>query len=163
MFVLDFWITHKSPPASLFRPKLDNCVIIYYSSRVNWKHFCSSSPEPFCGSISNEGPYKYSLLLLLLLRYLPVFVSFCRWIVITKGSTRVQILRGWRSTLKISILVIAPPFYSIVNTCLYKHSYLCYSWEICVISDILPSFSRIEWSFDRIIFCIFTFHIMHAF
>ena len=41
---------------------------IYYSSRVNWKNFCSSSPEPFCGSISNdEGPYKYSILLLLLL------------------------------------------------------------------------------------------------
>ena len=52
---------------TLFRPKLDNRVTIYYSSRVNWKHFCSSSPEPFCGSISNEGPYKYSILLLLLL------------------------------------------------------------------------------------------------
>ena len=38
-----------------------------YSSRVNWKHSCSSSPEPFCGFISNEGPYKYSILLLLLL------------------------------------------------------------------------------------------------
>ena len=50
---------------TLFRPKLDNRVTIYYSSRVNWKHSCSSSPEPFCGSISNEGPYKYSLLLLL--------------------------------------------------------------------------------------------------
>ena len=50
---------------TLFRPKLDNRVTIYYSSRVNWKHFCSSSPEPFCGSISNEGPYKYSILLLL--------------------------------------------------------------------------------------------------
>ena len=49
---------------SLFRLKLDNSVTIYYSSRVNWKHFCSSSPEPFCGSISNEGPYKYSILLL---------------------------------------------------------------------------------------------------
>ena len=42
-------------------------IPIYSSSRVNWKHSCSSSPEPFCGSISNEGPYKYSLLLLLLL------------------------------------------------------------------------------------------------
>ena len=50
---------------TLFRPKLDNRVTIYYSSRVNWKHFCSSSPEPFCGSISNEGPHKYSILLLL--------------------------------------------------------------------------------------------------
>ena len=49
---------------TLFRPKLDNRVTIYYSSRVNWKHFCSSSPEPFCGSISNVGPYKYSILLL---------------------------------------------------------------------------------------------------
>ena len=47
--------------------KLDNRVTIYSSSRVNWKHSCSSSPEPFCGSISNEGPYKYSLLLLILL------------------------------------------------------------------------------------------------
>ena len=53
---------------TLFRPKLDNRVTINYSSRVNWKHFCSSSPEPFCGSISNEGPYKYSILLLLLPR-----------------------------------------------------------------------------------------------
>ena len=52
---------------TLFRPKLDNRVTIYSSSRVNWKHSCSSSPEPFCRSISNEGPYKYSLLLLLLL------------------------------------------------------------------------------------------------
>ena len=50
---------------TLFRPKSDNRVTIFYSSRVNWKHFCSSSPEPFCGSISNEGPYKYSILLLL--------------------------------------------------------------------------------------------------
>ena len=32
------------------------------------KHLCSSSPEPFCGSISNEGPYKYCILLLLLFR-----------------------------------------------------------------------------------------------
>ena len=47
---------------TLFRPKLDNRVTISYSSRVNWKHFCSSSPEPFCGSISNDGPYKYSKL-----------------------------------------------------------------------------------------------------
>ena len=46
---------------------LDNRVTIYHSSRVNWKHFCSSSPEPFCGSISNEGPYKCSILLPLLL------------------------------------------------------------------------------------------------
>ena len=45
---------------TLFRPKLDR-VTIYYSSRVNWKPFCSSSFEPFCGSISNEGPYKYSI------------------------------------------------------------------------------------------------------
>ena len=52
---------------TLFRPKLDNRVTIYSSSRVNWKHSCSSSPEPFCGSTSNEGLYKYSLLLLLLL------------------------------------------------------------------------------------------------
>ena len=52
---------------TLSRPKLDNRVTIYYSSRVNRKHFCSSSPEPFCGSIFNEGPYKYSILLLLLL------------------------------------------------------------------------------------------------
>ena len=51
---------------NLFWPKLDNRVTIYYSSKVNWKHSCSSSPEPFCGSISNEGHYKYSLLLLLL-------------------------------------------------------------------------------------------------
>ena len=56
---------------TLFRPKLDNRVTIYSSSRVNWKHSCSSSPEPFCGSISNEGPYKYSLLLLLLLLLCP--------------------------------------------------------------------------------------------
>ena len=56
---------------TLFRPKLDNRVTIYYSSRVNWKHFCSSSPEPFCGSISNKGPYKYSILLLLLLLFSP--------------------------------------------------------------------------------------------
>ena len=47
--------------------KLDNRVTIYYSSRVNWKHFCSSSPQPFWGSISNEGAYKYSILPLLLL------------------------------------------------------------------------------------------------
>ena len=52
---------------TLFRARLDNRVTIYYSSRVNWKHSCSSSPEPFCGSISNEGPYKYTILLLLLL------------------------------------------------------------------------------------------------
>ena len=49
---------------TLFRPKSDNRVTIFYSSRVNWKHFCSSSPEPFCGSIFNEGSYKYSILLL---------------------------------------------------------------------------------------------------
>ena len=55
------------------RPKLDNRVTIYYSSRVNWKHFCSSSPEPFCGSIFDEGPYKYSILLLLLLPLLLLF------------------------------------------------------------------------------------------
>ena len=47
---------------TLFRPKLDIRVTIYYNSRVNWKHFSSSSPEPFCGSKSNEGPYKYSIL-----------------------------------------------------------------------------------------------------
>ena len=62
---------------TLFRPKLDNCVTIYYSSRVNWKHFCSSSPEPFCGSISNEGSYKYSILPLLLL--LISSHVFCHW------------------------------------------------------------------------------------
>ena len=45
---------------TLFRPKLDNRVTIFHSSRVNWKHSCSSSPEPFCGSIFNEEPYKYS-------------------------------------------------------------------------------------------------------
>ena len=56
---------------TLFRPKLDNRVTIYSSSRVNWKHSCSSSPEHFCGSTSNEGPYKYSLLLLLLLIVYP--------------------------------------------------------------------------------------------
>ena len=50
-----------------FRPKLDNWVTIYCSSRVNRKLSCSSSPEPFCGSIFNEGPYKFSILLLLLL------------------------------------------------------------------------------------------------
>ena len=61
---------------TLFRPKLDNRVTIFYSSRVNWKHFCSSSPEPFCGSISNEGPYKYSILLLLLLLLL-IHNSIC--------------------------------------------------------------------------------------
>ena len=44
-----------------FRPKLDKWVDIYCSSRVNWKLFCSSRPEP----ISNEWPYKYSILQLL--------------------------------------------------------------------------------------------------
>ena len=53
---------------------IDNRVTIYCSSRVNWKHFCSSSPEPFCGSISNEGPYKYYILLPLLLLLLPAWI-----------------------------------------------------------------------------------------
>ena len=34
---------------------LYNRVTIHYISRVNCKHFGSSSHEPFCGSISNEG------------------------------------------------------------------------------------------------------------
>ena len=51
---------------TLFRSKLDNRVTIYFSSRVSVKNFCSSIPEPFCVSISNEGPQEYSILLLLL-------------------------------------------------------------------------------------------------
>ena len=43
--------------------------LLQFKSKL--KHFCSSSPEPFCGSISNEGPYKYSILLLLLLLHRP--------------------------------------------------------------------------------------------
>ena len=43
-----------------------SCINLFqFKSKL--KHSCSSSPEPFCGSTSNEGPYKYSLLLLLLL------------------------------------------------------------------------------------------------
>ena len=38
----------------------------------NWKHCCSSSVERFCGSKYNEGPYKCSILLLLLLVVLPL-------------------------------------------------------------------------------------------
>ena len=72
---------------TLFRPKLDNRVTIYYSSRVNWKHFCSSSPEPFCGSISNEGPYKYSLLLLLLLSER---IRITTTYYYTKGAKRIR-------------------------------------------------------------------------
>ena len=63
---------------TLSRPKLDNRVTIYYSSRVNWKHFCSSSPEPFCGSISNEGPYNYSILLL---RWLKWTLTYQTWLL----------------------------------------------------------------------------------
>ena len=46
---------------------LGNLVTIYYYSKRNWKHSCSSSSEHFCGYKSNEGPYKCSILLLLLL------------------------------------------------------------------------------------------------
>ena len=35
--------------------------------KKNWKHIYFSSSERFCGYISNEGPYKFSILLLLLL------------------------------------------------------------------------------------------------
>ena len=77
---------------TLFRPKLDNRVTIYYSSRVNWNHFCSSSPEPFCGSISNEGPYKYSILLLLL------HVQMLRYLLTARRVMRSHIINsniGW--------------------------------------------------------------------
>ena len=39
------------------RQSCDN--LLQFKSKL--KHFCSSSPEPFCGSIFNEGPYKYSI------------------------------------------------------------------------------------------------------
>ena len=45
---------------------LDNLKTIYYYSKRNWKHSCSSSSERVCGSKSNKGPYKCSILLLLL-------------------------------------------------------------------------------------------------
>ena len=50
---------------TLFRSGLDNRVTIYCFSNRNWKRIYFSSSERFCGSISNEGPYKFSILLLL--------------------------------------------------------------------------------------------------
>ena len=52
---------------TLFRSGSDNHVTIYCFSNRNWKCIYFSSSELFCGSISNEGPYKFSILLLLLL------------------------------------------------------------------------------------------------
>ena len=54
-------------PPALFRSVSDNLVTIYCFSNRNWKRISFSSSERFCGSISNEGPYKFSILLLLLL------------------------------------------------------------------------------------------------
>ena len=51
---------------TLFRSGSDNRVTIYCFSNRNWKRICFSSSERFCGSISNEGPYRFSTLLLLL-------------------------------------------------------------------------------------------------
>ena len=50
---------------TLFRSESDNRVTIYCFSNENWKRICFSSSERFCGSISNERPYKFSILLLL--------------------------------------------------------------------------------------------------
>ena len=53
------------PPkfGTLFRSGSDNRVTIYCFSNRNWKRICFSSSERFCGSKSNEGPYKFSILL----------------------------------------------------------------------------------------------------
>ena len=51
---------------TLFRSRSDIRVTIYCFSNRNWKRICFSSSERFCGSISNEGPCKFSILLLLL-------------------------------------------------------------------------------------------------
>ena len=72
-----------------FRPKLDNWVTIYCSSRVNWKLFCSSSPELLCGSISNEGPYKYSILLLLLSAWMGSIQGYMEGLHMGKRLTQV--------------------------------------------------------------------------
>ena len=50
---------------TLFHSRLDNRVTIYCFSNRNWKRIYFSSSERFCGSISNEGPYKFPILLLL--------------------------------------------------------------------------------------------------
>ena len=53
------------------RSRLDSRVTIFCSSKRNWKRIYSSSSERCCGYISNEGPYKSSILLLLLLQLEP--------------------------------------------------------------------------------------------
>ena len=53
---------------TLFRSGSDNRATIYCFSNRNWKRICFSSSERFCGSISNAGPYKFPILLLLLMR-----------------------------------------------------------------------------------------------
>ena len=99
---------------TLFRPKLDNRVTIYSSSRVNWKHSCSSSPEPFCGSTSNEGPYKYSLLLLLLL------LKLCSTPLLLRTS---QVREVWYFTILY--------FYIFVEPCVYvNHVFFFITQEI---------------------------------
>ena len=57
---------HTSPPS-----RLDNRLTIYCFSNWNWMRIYISSSECFCGSISNEEPYKFPILLLLLL-HLPL-------------------------------------------------------------------------------------------
>ena len=86
---------------TLFRPKLGNRITIYSTSRLNWKHSCSSSPEPFCGSTSNEGPYKYSLLLLLLL--LHSSYSFIPYLCFLPGMYCLNMRRPCQRTIDSSI------------------------------------------------------------
>ena len=57
---------------TLSRSGSDNRVTIYCFSNRNWKRIRFSSSERFCGSISNEEPYKFSILLILLLLLLVV-------------------------------------------------------------------------------------------
>ena len=59
-------LSQASKFGTLFRSGSDNRVTIYCFSNINWKLIYFSSSGRFCGSISDEGPHKFPILLLLL-------------------------------------------------------------------------------------------------
>ena len=65
--IAEFWIALLLPWNSNWIILISNTTRSYCFTNRNWKRICFSSSERFCGSISNEGPYKFSILLLLLL------------------------------------------------------------------------------------------------
>ena len=122
---------------TLSRPKLDNRVTIYYSSRVNWKHFCSSSPEPFCGCISIEGLYRYILYITtttttqpeMYLQYMFRYKST----TIPQGQSDGHVF-GSYITLEHLISSMLPPICRIPTACsnCKRHSAETISWNVFI-------------------------------